>query len=86
MFLLMMSVKVLVTLWEGYAFYNTVLDSPQSYGFVDAAKQCETGECFWHDGFHPSEKAQMLFGESVAESLKAAGTCGLGGKTGGWRR
>ncbi|KAF9496375.1 hypothetical protein BDN71DRAFT_1482241 [Pleurotus eryngii] len=46
------------------------LDSPTSYGFVDATTFGAGSGIFWGDNLHPSSPAHVLFAQDVAEVLQ----------------
>jgi phospholipase/lecithinase/hemolysin len=62
-----------VVVFDAFSAFNEVLDCPVKYGFRDAVSVCEEQDCFWWDAYHPGEKAQILFGERVAEALEVVG-------------
>ncbi|EIN06932.1 hypothetical protein PUNSTDRAFT_145192 [Punctularia strigosozonata HHB-11173 SS5] len=59
-----------VTTWiyDANTAFTTILDSPTTYGFVDATSYGNTGD-FWGNNYHPSSAAQVMFGEQVGKLL-----------------
>ncbi|KAI0046451.1 carbohydrate esterase family 16 protein [Auriscalpium vulgare] len=56
-----------------YAFdansaFTTYLNSPTSYGFVDATSYGNTGD-FWGNNYHPSPAVHVLLGNSIGNSV-----------------
>ncbi|KAF8588460.1 carbohydrate esterase family 16 protein [Ramaria rubella] len=45
--------------------FTTVLNSPTTYGFIDATSYGATGD-FWGNNLHPSSPAQDIFGQEIA--------------------
>ncbi|KAF7360066.1 Carbohydrate esterase family 16 [Mycena venus] len=57
--------------WDAYTSFNTILDAPQKYGFVDNSSYGEPGD-FWGNSYHPASEAHHIFAKQIARLL--AGT------------
>ncbi|KAJ8697229.1 hypothetical protein PTI98_007027 [Pleurotus ostreatus] len=57
-------------IWDSHATFTRILDSPTTYGFVDATTFGAGPGIFWGDNLHPSSPAHVLFAEDVAEVLQ----------------
>ncbi|KAF4598901.1 hypothetical protein EYR38_007313 [Pleurotus pulmonarius] len=57
-------------IWDSHATFTRILDSPTTYGFVDATTFGAGSGIFWGDNLHPSSPAHVLFAEDVAEVLQ----------------
>jgi len=55
-------------LFDSNTAFSTVLNSPTTYGFVDATSYGNTGD-FWGNNYHPSAAAQTIFGSQVGQLL-----------------
>ncbi|THH20493.1 hypothetical protein EW146_g887 [Bondarzewia mesenterica] len=55
-------------LWDSNTRFSEILDSPTTYGFVDATSYGGTGD-FWGNNYHPSSVAQVIFGDDVGSLL-----------------
>ncbi|KAJ7899211.1 fungal cellulose binding domain-containing protein [Mycena olivaceomarginata] len=58
-------------IWDAYTSFNTILDAPQRYGFVDNSSFGEPGD-FWGNSYHPASAAHQIFANQISELL--AGT------------
>ncbi|KAJ7346254.1 fungal cellulose binding domain-containing protein [Mycena albidolilacea] len=58
-------------IWDAYTSFNTILDAPQRYGFVDDSSFGEPGD-FWGNSYHPASAAHQIFAKQISELL--AGT------------
>ncbi|KAJ7803458.1 fungal cellulose binding domain-containing protein [Mycena olivaceomarginata] len=58
-------------IWDAYTSFNTILDAPQRYGFVDDSSFGEPGD-FWGNSYHPASAAHQIFANQISELL--AGT------------
>ncbi|KAI0827728.1 hypothetical protein BC628DRAFT_1433104 [Trametes gibbosa] len=54
--------------WDANTAFNTVLDNPTKYGFVDATSFGGAGD-FWGNNYHPSSAAHDIWGQQVAAVL-----------------
>ncbi|KAJ7511186.1 hypothetical protein B0H11DRAFT_2386824, partial [Mycena galericulata] len=57
--------------WDANTAFTTILNSPTTYGFVDAVSYGNTGD-FWANNYHPGPAAHQLFAQDIAALL--AGT------------
>ncbi|KAI0060552.1 hypothetical protein BV25DRAFT_1807045 [Artomyces pyxidatus] len=55
-------------LYDANTAFTTILNSPQTYGFVDATSYGNTGD-FWGNNLHPSSAAQVMFGNQVGNTV-----------------
>ncbi|KAJ7758241.1 hypothetical protein B0H16DRAFT_1720846 [Mycena metata] len=58
-------------LWDAHTEFNTILDNPTQYGFVDAVSFGNTGD-FWGNNYHPSSPAHQIFAQQISALM--AGT------------
>ncbi|KAH8103480.1 hypothetical protein BXZ70DRAFT_889104 [Cristinia sonorae] len=54
--------------FDSNTVFNTVLDSPQSFGFVDATSFGGAGD-FWGNNYHPSSALHDILGKQIGELL-----------------
>jgi len=52
-------------LWNSNAAFTTILNSPTTYGFVDATSYGSASNQFWGNNYHPSSYAHKIFGQQV---------------------
>ncbi|CAK5266684.1 unnamed protein product [Mycena citricolor] len=57
-------------LWDSNTVFNTVLDSPTTYGFVDAVSFGNTGD-FWGNNYHPGPAAHQIFAKDIAALMNS---------------
>ena len=62
-----------VQIYDTMDIFNTVFHNPAKYGFRDATRICQTGECVWNDGIHPAFSMHKLIAEDLAKFLKSIG-------------
>jgi len=55
-------------LWDSNAAFTTVLNSPRTYGFVDATSYGNTGD-FWGNNYHPSSAAHQIWAQEIGQVL-----------------
>jgi len=58
--------------YDTNAAFTTILNSPTTYGFSASVSSYGGANDFWGNDYHPSSKAQVLFGQGVGSIL--AGT------------
>jgi len=56
-------------LWDSNSAFTAVLNSPTSYGFVDATSYGNPGD-FWGNNYHPSSAAHDIWGKEIALLLE----------------
>ncbi|KAG6840152.1 hypothetical protein C0991_008557 [Blastosporella zonata] len=52
-------------IWDANAQFSTILDSPTTYGFIDAVTIGSDPVDFWGNNYHPSSYAHQFFGQQV---------------------
>jgi len=55
-------------LWDSNTEFSTILNSPQTYGFVDATSFGNTGD-FWGNNYHPDAAAHQIFSQQIGTSV-----------------
>ncbi|KAJ7744890.1 hypothetical protein B0H16DRAFT_1663994 [Mycena metata] len=58
-------------LWDANTEFNTILNNPTQFGFVDAVSFGNTGD-FWGNNYHPSSPAHQIFAQQISALM--AGT------------
>ncbi|KAJ7641128.1 hypothetical protein FB45DRAFT_899494 [Roridomyces roridus] len=54
--------------WDAWTEFSTILNSPTTYGFVDAVSFGNTGD-FWGNNYHPGPAAHQIFASKIAALL-----------------
>ncbi|KAL1668786.1 hypothetical protein GGF50DRAFT_123753 [Schizophyllum commune] len=60
--------------FDAHAWFNTVLDDPERYGFDNITGYCtceDPSGYFWYNTGHPTERVHKLLARAVAEQLTA---------------
>jgi phospholipase/lecithinase/hemolysin len=58
-----------IAVYDANAFLNTILDSPEKYGFKDATSMCTQQNCFWHDALHPMSAVHKLLTQDLVRFI-----------------
>ncbi|KAF8161567.1 hypothetical protein B0H34DRAFT_796334 [Crassisporium funariophilum] len=56
-------------IWDANAQFNTMLNSPGTYGFKDATSYGSASNQFWGNDYHPSSFAHKFFGQQVGQTV-----------------
>jgi len=56
--------------WDSYKVFDTILNDPSKYGFVDSVSYGATGD-FWGNNYHPSSVAHEIFGKLIGRETLA---------------
>ncbi|KAF8181809.1 hypothetical protein BJ912DRAFT_605219 [Pholiota molesta] len=56
-------------LWDANTQFNTILNSPGTYGFQDATSYGSAATMFWGNNYHPSTYANVFFGQEIGQTV-----------------
>lgn len=60
-----------VALYDVHSLFNTVLDDPSKYGFVDAISSCQNSTCIWADGVHSTFAMHNIIADDMNQFFKS---------------